>query len=258
MITLLPETFDELIKNAVQNFWTSRTSNASILQDGGRGSVIGGKNLDGFSAVIKIVAQHCGLEEGCINISVKKQLTLPGYFRPTKMWDSVVMYKGRLIAAFELKSQVGSFGNNFNNRTEESLGSALDFWTANREKAFNISNYSGTDSFTDIISDHKQPFLGYLMMLEDCNASTTSVRVEESHYKVFNEFKNTSYAKRYQILCEKLVQENLYSSAALILSKRDEGSISGEFNTPHESLSPKSLFADFAGDCLPCLKRTSD
>ena len=40
---------------------------------------------------------------------------------------------GRLLAVIELKSQVGpSFGNNFNNRTEEAIGSAVDFWTAYR------------------------------------------------------------------------------------------------------------------------------
>jgi hypothetical protein len=34
-------------------------------------------------------------------------LTLPGYFRLTKLWDLLVIYKGELIAAIELKSQVG-------------------------------------------------------------------------------------------------------------------------------------------------------
>jgi hypothetical protein len=47
-------------------------------------------------------------------------VTLPGYFRPTKLWDVLVIHDKRLLAAIELKSQVGpSFGNNFNNRTEE-------------------------------------------------------------------------------------------------------------------------------------------
>lgn len=42
-----------------------------------------------------------------------------------------------MIAAVELKSQVGpSFGNNCNNRTEEAIGTAHDFWTAYREGAF--------------------------------------------------------------------------------------------------------------------------
>ena len=64
-------------------------------------------------------------------------LTLPGYFRPTKLWDMIVMRKERLVATVELKSHVGpSFGNNFNNRTEEAIGTAHDFWTAYREGAF--------------------------------------------------------------------------------------------------------------------------
>ena len=49
----------------------------------------------------------------------------------------VVIYKGDLIAAVELKSHVGpSFGNNFNNRTEEAIGTGHDLWTAFREGAF--------------------------------------------------------------------------------------------------------------------------
>jgi hypothetical protein len=41
----------------------------------------------------------------------------------------------------EFKSQIGpSFGNNFNNRTEEALGSATDIWAAYREGAFKPSS----------------------------------------------------------------------------------------------------------------------
>ena len=58
----------------------------------------------------------------------RRVLCLPGYFRPTKLWDLLVINQGRLVAALELKSQIGpSFGNNFNNRTEEALGTAIDF-----------------------------------------------------------------------------------------------------------------------------------
>ena len=59
----------------------------------------------------------------------RKVLTLPGFFRPTKLWDLLIINQGGLVAALELKSQVGpSFGNNFNNRTEEALGTAVDLW----------------------------------------------------------------------------------------------------------------------------------
>jgi len=35
--------------------------------------------------------------------------------------------------AIELKSRVGSFGNNVNNRTEEAIGNAADIWRAYEE-----------------------------------------------------------------------------------------------------------------------------
>ena len=106
----------------------------------------------------------------------------------------------------EFKSQVGSFGNNFNNRTEESLGSATDIWTAYREGAFSLS---------------QRPCLGYVMVLEEVARSLSPVAVKEPHFQVFPEFSKASYAKRYEILMTKLVRERLYDSAALLLSGKD-------------------------------------
>ena len=72
------------------------------------------------------------------------------------------MREGELIAAIEFKSQAGpSFGNNFNNRCEEAIGTAHDFWTAFREGAF------GRQS---------RPFLGWLMLVEDAGGSRAPVR----------------------------------------------------------------------------------
>ena len=110
-----------------------------------------------------------------------KAVELPGFFRPTKEWDLLVVRDRTLIAAIEAKSQVGpSFGNNFNNRTEEAMGSALDLWTAFRERAY---------------LESPQPFLGYFFMLEDCDASNRPVAVKEPHFKVFQEFSGASYAR---------------------------------------------------------------
>jgi hypothetical protein len=70
----------------------------------------------------------------------KHETVLPGYFRPAKEWDLLVISKNNLIASIEIKSQVGpSFGNNFNNRVEEALGNACDIWTAYREGIFKPS-----------------------------------------------------------------------------------------------------------------------
>ena len=114
--------------------------------------------------------------------------------------------QGRLVAAIELKSQVGpSFGNNFNNRTEEAIGTAHDFWTAYREGAF---------------GKNPKPFVGWLMMVEDAPESRSPVRDASPHFDVFPEFQGASYLKRYDVLCQRLVKEQLYSTAAVITSRR--------------------------------------
>ena len=53
---------------------------------------------------------------------------LRGHPLHAKNWDIVVTYNDILVAAIECKSQVGSFGSNFNNRTEEAIGNAVDLW----------------------------------------------------------------------------------------------------------------------------------
>jgi hypothetical protein len=147
---------------------------------------------------------------------------LPGFFRPTKEWDLLIIRDQTLIAAIEAKSQVGpSFGNNFNNRTEEAIGSALDLWTAFRQRAY---------------LESPQPFLGYFFMLEDCEASNRAVGVQEPHFKVFPEFVGASYMRRYELFCRKLVLERHYSASAFITSSVADG-IKGKFKTPSDDLS---------------------
>ena len=99
-----------------------------------------------------------------------------------------------------MKSQVGSFGNNFNNRTEEAIGTAHDFWTAYRENAF---------------GKQPRPFVGWLMLVEDAPGSRSPVRDASPHFPVFPEFQGASYLKRYDLLCQRLVQEQLYTTAAI-------------------------------------------
>ncbi len=73
--------------------------------------------MDGFIDLIADVVRANGLEDAEI-YQDRAVLTLPGFSRPTKLWDLLVLYKNELIAVVELKSQIGpSFGNNFNNMT---------------------------------------------------------------------------------------------------------------------------------------------
>ena len=109
-----------------------------------------------------------------------------------------------------MKSQSGSFGNNFNNRSEEVVGVSRDFWTAYREKAF------GTG---------EAPWLGYFFFLEDSEASARPVALSKSPLKPFGIFERTSYQQRYEILCERLMLERDYASTALVFSSKNGATI---------------------------------
>ncbi|MEZ6110174.1 MAG: PaeR7I family type II restriction endonuclease [Pirellulaceae bacterium] len=68
-----------------------------------------------------------------------------------------------------------------------------------------------------------RPWLGYLMLLEDCSKSTMPVAVKQPHFPVFPEFMNASYAERYRYLLSKLVRERLYDSACFLTSSFERG-----------------------------------
>ena len=127
------------IEEAVRHFWTTRNRQSldqglanGRKDQGARIAVTGGAQMDGFVALARDLLLESGLPES--TLFLKKKLELPGFFRPEKQWDLLVVAEGRLLASIEFKSQVGpSFGNNYNNRTEESLGNATDLWAAYRE-----------------------------------------------------------------------------------------------------------------------------
>lgn len=229
--------YDQKAREAVKLFWGNREAarkkqiESGKADQGERAGVTGGKNMDGFLALVLDIIQANGLAHAEIH-QKKAMLTLPGYFRPTKLWDLLVIYKGELIAAIELKSQVGpSFGNNFNNRAEEAIGTAHDLWTAFREEAF---------------GKQPRPFVGWLMMVEDAPESRRPVRDTSPHFPVFEEFKGASYLRRYDLLCQRLIQERLYTSAAVISAERSAVS-SGDFTELSSMTSLKTFVSALAG-----------
>ena len=239
--------YEVLARKAVKAFWKNRKT-ASKNQEkrgktdhGERAGVTAGKNMNGFLSLVKDVVRLNGLKhaEICLN---RKVLTLPGFFRPTKLWDMLVMNEGRLVAAIELKSQVGpSFGNNLNNRTEEAIGTAMDLWTAFREGAF---------------GKNPRPFVGWLILVENCSASRKPVRDSSSHFPILKEFVGASYADRYNIFCQKLVQEQLYTGAAVILAPRTSIK-SGVYWELSEMTSLRSFIATLAGHIAAEAARSS-
>lgn len=218
-------------------FWGNREKarqkqiEAGTVDQGERAGVTGGKNMDGFIALVIDLVKANGLAHAAIH-QKRALLTLPGYFRPTKLWDLLVLHEGRLIAAIELKSQVGpSFGNNFNNRTEEAIGTAHDLWTAYRESAF---------------GKHPRPFVGWMMLVEDAPESSSPVRDNSPHFPVFPEFQGASYLKRYDILCQRLTQEQLYTTASVITSPRSAVT-TGTYAVLSEMTSLKTFVTSLAG-----------
>lgn len=223
--------YKDRVSNAIKYFWEVRTQqdkkqgSATGKKDAGnRSAVTGGKHLDGFINLLAALLSEAGLPDSTIH---KTATTLPGYFRPTKDWDLVVVADGQLLASIEFKAHIGpSFGNNFNNRVEEALGNSTDLLTAYREGKFKPS---------------QKPWLGWLMLLENTPKSNSVVKVSEPHFEVFPEFKEASYAKRYELFCERLMRERLYDSTCLILSNETSG-LKGQFTEPN----PEFGFATFA------------
>jgi len=210
--------YEKHLKAAMHSFWNARTQAAdkqeiSLKRDhGNRGAVTGGKNLDGFRDLITGIIMDFA-PRGTEIFQNKALVTLPGYFRPTKQWDLLVMHTGRLLAALELKSLCGpSFGNNANNRCEEALGSALDFRKAQSEGAFGVG---------------ATPFLGYFILVEDAIGSTSKVAAKSHHFLTDPIFQESNYQQRMRILCERMMEQRLYNSAAVLTSPK-EAAKSGE------------------------------
>jgi len=225
---------DSRVAAAIRSFWESRTrqnrsqGNVTGKRDtGNRAAATGGKQFDGFSGLVCELIAEAGVPRDSIFQTGRANVTLPGFFRPTKQWDVIVVAENHLLAAIELKSLCGpSFGNNYNNRIEEALGSASDIWTAYREGAFDES---------------PQPFLGYLFLLEESESSIREVSVHEKHFAVCDEFRHASYATRCEWSLRKLVRERHYHAASLLLSPSTTG-IQGDYREPAKDLA----FAHFA------------
>jgi Restriction endonuclease XhoI len=223
----------EAFERAVRSYWTMREVQAAKqlaagkADTGTRGQATGGAHLDAMAQVLEDPFVGAGFPRTAVRRS--SGIELPGYYRPTKKWDLVVVDRGLLVAAIELKSQVGpSFGNNFNNRVEEALGSAVDVWAAYEKGTFGAV----------------RPWLGYLFMLEECERSTSEVRLATTVFPTDPEFDNTSYQDRYRILCRRLVRERLYDAACFLTSSRDPAQPVGQ---PDPEIGFDNLVAAIAG-----------
>ncbi|NTW54516.1 MAG: restriction endonuclease [Chlorobaculum sp.] len=237
--------YERKAQESVVAFWKSRNAarqkqvESGKADQGERASVTAGKNMDGFVKLVIDVIRANGLADADI-FRNRSALTLPGFFRPTKLWDILVVHKGELVAAIEFKSHVGpSFGNNFNNRTEEAIGTAHDFWTAYREGAF---------------GEQCRPFVGWLILVEEADGSTSPVKDTTAHFSVFEEFRGASYIRRYDLLCQKLIREQLYTAASVITASKNAAH-DGGYSEHSDMTSLKSFVSQLAGHVAAVVAR---
>jgi hypothetical protein len=225
---------EKRLQRAVQSYWSARGKNKEKQIEGGRidagtrGEVTGGAQMGAMEVLVVDILCEAGLKK--LDVKTRTALELPGYYRSEKKWDLIVVSEGQLVTAMEFKSQVGpSFGNNFNNRSEEAIGSATDIWVAYREGRFGTS---------------PSPFLGYFFLLEDCARVRTPVRNKEPYFRVDPVFDQASYSKRYELLCRRLVLERVYSAACLVMATNSRRT---EVIQPAEDLSFQRFVATLRG-----------
>ncbi len=228
---------EKRLRAAVQSYWDARSENKQKQIEGGRidagkrGEVAGGSQMGAMEMLVADILCEAGLSR--IDVKTRTALELPGYYRSEKKWDLVVVSEGELVTAMEFKSQAGpSFGNNFNNRSEEAIGSAMDIWVAYREGRFGKT---------------PAPFLGYFFLLEDCDRVKAPVRNKEPYFKVDPAFDQASYSMRYELLCRRLVLERVYSSACLVMATNSPKT---KLTQPADDLSFKRFVGALRGHVL--------
>jgi hypothetical protein len=167
--------------------------------------VTGGGHLDGFHLLLSERLREAGVPGDCIYTG-RANTVVPGYFRPTKKWDLVVVDRGRLYGVVELKSQVGSLGNNVNNRCEEAIGSAIDFDCAHRAGAYGA---------------YHRPWLGYLFLMAPAAEAILPRRTATTHFPVLDGHPNASYGERMGNLCARMEHEDLYDATCPMLTSPD-------------------------------------
>lgn len=108
-----------------------------------------------------------------------------------------------LLVGVELKSINSSFGNNSNNRAEESLGSAVDAAHAIKNE---LIPYKAMP-----------PVFGYVLVVRLCDASTKpGSNPIRSVYPIDPIFCKASYLKRLTVLCRRLLTERLYQAVWVV------------------------------------------
>lgn len=175
-----------------------------------RAGVTAGKHLDPLANYIAHELTNSGVHPNSI-FTGNSKMELPGWFRPNKQWDILAFHEQSLVGAIELKSIGSSYSNNFNNRTEEALGSAAD-----AAAAVKYNMYKAV----------QPPAFAYVLVVRDEQKSRTSVHtLSEPHFPVDPVFKGASYLQRFETMCSRMLREKLYDAIWLVFVDTDKRKI---------------------------------
>lgn len=195
---------------AIAAFWGSRATQLAAIgnsQGGTRDAVVGGQHLNAVRDLLvdEMIRTGAPIANTHATGSAK---TMPGYFRPSKNWDLAVKNDAGAVAAlFELKSQVGSFGNNANNRAEEAVGNPIDLDQAVAHGIVPV-----------------RPWTAYIFVIEDAEASRHSRNTRATTaYPIDPVFETVSYVDRVGILAERAVESGLYDAAWVVATPKPAG-----------------------------------
>lgn len=191
----------QAIFDYVQSMRDAKAKNASgeHAQQGNRGALTSGKHMSSIEQIIRQDLMNEGLQEKEV-YSGGLNMNLPGWYRPAKNWDLLAVHNNRLIAAIELKSQNSSAGNNFNNRVEESLGSAED-----ASKAVKYGLIPGVPA----------PAFAFAMFVTIPDMMTER-KIPNAKFPTDPVFDKTSYWDRYVIFLRRAIAERLYQTSWLV------------------------------------------
>src|SRR5713226_2183767 len=99
------------LRKAIKHFWTTRKSQekkqgskTGLRDAGARGAVTGGRQMDGFVDLVKGLLCKNSLDQA--QVFCRKRIELPGWYRPEKQWDLLIISEGRLLAGIEFKSHI--------------------------------------------------------------------------------------------------------------------------------------------------------
>lgn len=203
----------EDLELAMAAYWGKKDEQLAAAQlsgstaEGSSKAVRGGGHFNPIANLIARFFLDAGYSSESIHAS-GPMTRLPGYYRPTKAWDLVVVHDGVLVAAVELKALGGpSFGNNYNNRVEEALGNGVDLERAN---------------WRELVGREK-PWLGYFFIIQDEEGSRKPGRPGTGGaFQPDRAWEGASYQERFALTGERMLDQGIYDAVYYAASSRED------------------------------------